>query len=41
LNAAEEAVDFDDVVARIYSSSDFAEGVRAYLEKRKPNWRGQ
>jgi len=40
LNSAEEAVDFDDVVARIYSSSDFAEGVRAYLEKRKPNWRG-
>ena len=41
LNAAEEAIDFDDVVARIYGSSDFAEGVRAYLEKRKPNWRGQ
>jgi enoyl-CoA hydratase/carnithine racemase len=41
LNAAEEAVDFDDVVARIYSSSDFAEGVQAYLEKRKPYWRGQ
>jgi enoyl-CoA hydratase/carnithine racemase len=41
LNAAEEPIDFDDVVARIYSSSDFAEGVQAYLEKRKPNWRGQ
>lgn len=41
LNAAAEAIDFDDVVARIYSSSDFAEGVQAYLEKRKPNWRGQ
>jgi enoyl-CoA hydratase len=41
LNAAEEAIDFDDVVARIYSSSDFAEGVQAYLEKRKPLWRGQ
>ncbi|GAC1349473.1 MAG: enoyl-CoA hydratase/isomerase family protein [Ktedonobacteraceae bacterium] len=41
LNAAEEAIDFDDVVARIYSSSDFAEGVQAYLEKRKPHWRGQ
>jgi enoyl-CoA hydratase len=41
LKAAEEAIDFDDVVARIYSSSDFAEGVQAYLEKRKPNWRGQ
>lgn len=41
LKAAEEAIDFDDVVARVYSSSDFAEGVQAYLEKRKPNWRGQ
>ncbi|GAC1625046.1 MAG: enoyl-CoA hydratase [Ktedonobacteraceae bacterium] len=41
LNAATEAIDFDDVVARIYSSSDFSEGVQAYLEKRKPSWRGQ
>lgn len=41
LNAAAEAIDFDDVVARIYSSSDFAEGVQAYLEKRKPHWSGQ
>ena len=41
LNAAEEAIEFDDVVACIYSSSDFAEGVQAYLAKRKPNWRGQ
>src|SRR5207248_11221432 len=39
LHAAEEAIDFDDVVARIYSSSDFAEGVQAYLEKRKAHWR--
>ena len=41
LNSAEEAIDFDDVVARVYSSSDFAEGVQAYLEKRKPNWHGK
>ena len=37
----EDAIDFDDVVARIYGSADFAEGVRAYVEKRKPDWRGQ
>jgi enoyl-CoA hydratase/carnithine racemase len=41
LNAAEDTIGFDDVVARVYSSSDFAEGVQAYLEKRKPNWRSQ
>jgi enoyl-CoA hydratase/carnithine racemase len=41
LNAARESVDFDDVVARVYGSADFAEGVQAYLEKRKPRWRGQ
>ena len=41
LHAAEEAIDYDDVVARVYGSADFAEGVQAYLEKRKPQWRGQ
>ena len=41
LYEAEKVIDFDDVVARVYGSSDFAEGVRAYLEKRKPDWRGQ
>jgi len=41
LNVAAAAIDFDDVVARIYGSADFAEGVRAYLEKRKPRWQGQ
>ena len=40
VHAAEESIDFDDVLARIYSSADFAEGVEAYLEKREPNWRG-
>lgn len=41
LNAAQEPIEFDDVVARIYGSSDFAEGVQAYLEKRKPQWLAQ
>ena len=41
LSAAEKASDFDDVVATVYGSSDFAEGVQAYLQKRKPTWRGQ
>ena len=40
LNAAVEAIDFDDVIARVYGSSDFAEGVQSYLEKHKPHWRG-
>lgn len=31
---------FDDVMARIYASHDFAEGVNAHIEKRKPHWRG-
>jgi enoyl-CoA hydratase len=41
MHAAEEALDFDDVLMRIYGSSDFAEGVQAYVEKREPQWRGQ
>ena len=41
LSAAQGAIEFDDVVGRVYGSSDFAEGVRAYLEKRKPTWHSQ
>lgn len=32
---------FDDVLEAIYGSDDFAEGTRAYLEKRSPKWRGR
>jgi enoyl-CoA hydratase/carnithine racemase len=38
--AVEKNIPFDDVVERVYGSQDFAEGVRAHIEKRKPQWKG-
>jgi enoyl-CoA hydratase/carnithine racemase len=34
-------IPFDDVLARVYDSHDFAEGVQAYRAKRKPHWTGE
>jgi len=31
----------DDLVRRIYGSADFKAGVRAFLDKTKPKWRGE
>ncbi len=39
-HAAEEGIPFDDVLERVYNSRDFAEGVQAHGEKRKPQWKG-
>src|SRR4029453_11387000 len=33
--------DDDDLIRICYGSSDFQEGIAAFLAKRKPNWTGQ
>jgi enoyl-CoA hydratase/carnithine racemase len=33
--------DTSDVLERVFESSDFHEGVNAFVEKRKPVWRNE
>jgi enoyl-CoA hydratase len=39
IRAARPVPDIEDLIAETYGSADFREGVRAFLEKRTPQWR--
>jgi len=41
LIAAQSPGSLEDLILSCYLSQDFQEGVRAFLEKRKPRWQGR
>ena len=41
IREAQPKVDDLDIVAQVYSSADFREGLEAFLAKRKPEWQGK
>ena len=41
MRAAAPKIHDEDLVAKIYTSADFKEGMEAFLNKRKPVWTGK
>ena len=41
LSASRALPDDEDLIARTYTSADFREGVRAFLDKRPARWSGR